>query len=109
MASVNVYRSYAKCVLSTKTLILPTQDNGWLSVPPTELCNYQQQQQQNFINKQINLQRYCLQLARIFKAGQCVQNIKIETKTINIIIQQRPDSAQWLGQINNNVLASQRL
>ena len=93
MASVSVYRSYAKCVLSTKTLIFPTQDNGWLSVPATELCNYQQQQQQqqqNFINKQINLQKwYCLQLARIFEAGQCVQNIKIETKAINIIILSR--------------------
>ena len=94
MASVSVYRSYAKCVLGTKTLILPTQDNGWLSVPPTELRNYQQQQQQqqqqNFINKQINLQKwYCLQLARIFEAGQCVQNIKIETKAINIIILSR--------------------
>ena len=88
MASVSVYRSYAKCVLGTKTLILPTQDNGWLSVPPTELCNYQQQQQQpkNFINKQINLQSYYLQLARIFEAGHCVQNIKIETKAFNIII-----------------------
>ena len=93
MASVSVYRSYSKCVLSAKTLILPTQDNGWLSVPPTELCNYQQQQQQqqqNFINKQINLQKwYCLQLARIFEAGQCVQNIKIETKAIKIIILSR--------------------
>ena len=89
MASVSVYRSYAKCVLSTKTLILPTQDNGWLSVPATELCNYQQQQQQNFINKQINLQKYCPQLARLFEAGQCVQNIKIETKAINIIILSR--------------------
>ena len=88
MVSVSVYRSYAKCVLGSKTLILPTQDNGWLSVPPTELCNYQQQQQ-NFINKQIYLQKYCLQLARIFKAGQCVQNIKIETKAINIIILSR--------------------
>ena len=88
MASVSVYRSYAKCVLDTKTLILPTQDNGWLSVPRTELCNYQQQQQ-NFINKQINLQKYCPQLARIFEAGQCVQNIKIETKAINIIILSR--------------------
>ena len=39
-ASVSVYRSYAKCVLGTKTLTLPTQDNGWLSAPPTELCNY---------------------------------------------------------------------
>ena len=89
MASVRFYRSYAKFVLGTKTLILPTQDNGWLSVPPTELCNYQQQQQQqqqNFINKQINLQKYCPQLARLFEAGQCVQNIKIETKAINIII-----------------------
>ena len=92
MASVSVYRSYSKCVLSAKTLILPTQDNGWLSVPPTQLCNYQQQQQQpqqqqNFINKQINLQKwYCLQLARIFEVGQCVQNIKIETKAMNIII-----------------------
>ena len=85
MASMSVYRSYAKCVLGSKTLILPTQDNGWLSVPPNELCNYQQQQQ-NFINKQINLQKYCPQLARLFKAGQCVQNIKIETKAINIII-----------------------
>ena len=89
MASMSVYRSYAKCVLGSKTLILPTQDNGWLSVPPTELCNYQQQQQQNFINKQINLQKYCPQLARLFKVGQCVQNIKIETKVINIIILSR--------------------
>ena len=45
MASVSVYRSYAKYVLRTKTFIFPTQDNGWLSVPATELCNYQQQQQ----------------------------------------------------------------
>ena len=90
MASVSVYRSYAKYVLGSMTLILPTQDNGWLSVPPTELCNYQQQQQQqNFINKQINLQKYCPQLARIFEARQCVQNIKIETKAINIIILSR--------------------
>ena len=92
MASVSVYRSYAKYVLRTKTFIFPTQDNGWLSVPATELCNYQQQQQQqqqNFINKQINLQKYCPQLARIFEAGQCVQNIKIETKAINIIILSR--------------------
>ena len=76
MASVSVYRAYAKCILDTKTLILHTQDNGWLSVPPTELCNYQQQQQQQiFINKQINLQMYCPQLVGIFEAGQCVQNI----------------------------------
>ena len=40
MASVSVYRSDAKCVLGTKTLTLPTQNNGWLSTPPTELCNY---------------------------------------------------------------------
>ena len=86
MASVSVYRCYAKCVLDTKILILPTQDNGWLSVPPTELCNYQQQQQQNFINKKIYLKKYCLQLTRLFDEGQCVQNIKIETKAINIII-----------------------
>ena len=93
MASVSVYSSYAKCVLRTKTLIFPTQDNGWLSVPATELCNYhhqqQQQQQQKFINKQINLQKYCLRLARLFEVGQCVQNIKIETKAINIIILSR--------------------
>ena len=89
MAAVSVYRSCAKCVLGSKTLILPTQDNGWLSVPPTELCNYQQQQQQNFIDKQINLQKYCPQLARLFKAGQCVQNIKIKTEAINIIILSR--------------------
>ena len=87
-----------------QTLILPTQDNGWLSVPPTEPCNYQHKQQQNFINKQIKLQRYIYpQLARIFEAGQCVHNI------YNITIQQRPDSAQWLGQIKKKVLASQRL
>ena len=60
-------------------------------MPPTELCNYQQQQQQqqqqqNFFNKQINFQKYCPQLARLFGAGQCMQNIKIETKAINIII-----------------------
>ena len=30
----------------------------------------QWQQQQNFVNKQIKLQNYCLQLARLFKAGQ---------------------------------------
>ena len=91
MASVSVYRSYAKCVLDTKTLILPIQDNGRLSVPPTELCNYQQRQQQhqNFINKKINLKKYCPQLARLFEAGQCVQNTKIETKAINIIILSR--------------------
>ena len=35
-----------------------------------------QQQQQNFINKQIKLQKYCPQLARLFEAGQCVQNIR---------------------------------
>ena len=40
MVLMSVYRSYAKCVLGTKTLTLPTQDNGWLSAPPTELCNY---------------------------------------------------------------------
>ena len=87
MASVSVHRSSAKCVLGTKTLILPTQDNGWLSVPATELYSYQQQQQQqqNFINKHINLQKYYPQLARLFEAGQCVQNIKIETKAINIL------------------------
>ena len=88
MASVSVYRSYAKCVLDTKTLILPTQDNGWLSVPCTELCNYQQQQQ-NFINKQINLKKYCPRLARLFEAAQCMQNIKMEPKAINIIILSR--------------------
>ena len=32
-----------------------------------------------------------------------------QTKAINIIIQQRPDSALWLGQIKNKVLASQTL
>ena len=109
MASVSVYRSYAKCVLDTKTLILPTQDNGWLFAPPTELCNYQQQQQQNFINKKINLKKYCPQLARLFEAGQCVQNTRIETKAINYHSQQGPDSAQLLGQIKNKVLASQNL
>ena len=40
MVWMSVYRSYAKCVLGTKTLTLPTQDNGWLSGPPTELCSY---------------------------------------------------------------------
>ena len=40
MASVSVQRSYPKCVLRTKTLTLPTQDNGRLSTPPTELCDY---------------------------------------------------------------------
>ena len=33
-------KEFPKYVLSTKTLTLPTQDNGWLSVPPTELFNY---------------------------------------------------------------------
>ena len=41
MASVSVReRSYAKYVLGTETLNLPTQDNGWLSASPTELYNY---------------------------------------------------------------------
>ena len=35
-----------------------------------------QQQQQNFINKQIKLQKYCPQLARLFEEGQCVKNIR---------------------------------
>ena len=30
------------------------------------------QQQQNFINKQIKLQKYCPQLARLSEVGQCV-------------------------------------
>ena len=41
MASVSVYRSYSKYVLGTKTLTLPTQENGLLFAPPSELCNYQ--------------------------------------------------------------------
>ena len=40
MASVSVYRSSAKYVLGTKTLTLPTHNTGWMSAPPTELCNY---------------------------------------------------------------------
>ena len=38
---------------------------------PTE-----KKKQQNFINKQIKLQKFCPQLARLFEAGQCVQNIR---------------------------------
>ena len=30
----------------------------------------------NFINKQIKLQKYFPQLARLFEAGQCAQNIR---------------------------------
>ena len=33
-------------------------------------------QQKNFINKQIKLQKYCPQLARLFEAGQCMQNVR---------------------------------
>ena len=40
MAAVSVNRSYAKCVLGTKTLTLPTKDNEYLSAPSTEICNY---------------------------------------------------------------------
>ena len=40
------------------------------------LTKQNKQQQQNFINKQIKLQKYCPQLARLFEAGQCVQNIR---------------------------------
>ena len=68
MGLVSIYRSYTKCVLGTKTLTLPTQDNGWLYAPSTELCNYHDNHSQ-----------------------------------------QRPDSAQWLGQSKNNVRASQSL
>ena len=46
MISVSVYRSYAKYVLGTKSLTLPTQDNGWLSAPPTELLNYRDNRSQ---------------------------------------------------------------
>ena len=68
----------------------PLKTPAWEAMPATELCNYQQQQQKkNFINKHINLQKYCPQLARLFEAGQWVQNIKIETKAINIIILSR--------------------
>ena len=70
----------------------PSHPGQWVTVcawPATELCNYQQQQQQNFINKHINLQKYYPQLARLSEAGECVQNIKIETKAINIIILSR--------------------
>ena len=85
MASVSVYRCYAKCVFDIKILILPTQENGWLSVPPTELCNINNNNK-TLLNKKIYLKKYCLQLTRLFDEGQCVQNIKIETKAINIII-----------------------
>ena len=44
---------------------------------PTLLQQQQQQQQQTFINKQIKLQKYCPQQAKLFEARQCVQNIKI--------------------------------
>ena len=40
------------------------------------LTKQNKQQQQNFINKQIKLQKYCPQLARLFEVGQCVQNIR---------------------------------
>ena len=40
MASVGVYRSYAKCVFGSQTLTPTTWDNGRMSASPTELCNY---------------------------------------------------------------------
>ena len=40
MASVSVYSSSAKYVLGTKNFTLPTQDTGYLSAPPPQLCNY---------------------------------------------------------------------
>ena len=43
----------------------------------------QQQQQQNFINEKNNIAEVCPQLARLFKVGKCVQNIKIKTKVTN--------------------------
>ena len=93
----------------------------WYVMVFSGVVNYQpQQQQQNFINKQITLKKYCPQLARLFKGAQCVQNIKIETKTINIIILSRgPIQLSGYGklrmrylpvrQIKNEVLASQSL
>ena len=44
-----------------------------------------QQQQQKFINRQIKLQKYCPQLAKLFEAGQCmkIHLYKIKTKAIN--------------------------
>ena len=40
IASVSVYRSSAMYVLGTKTLTLTIQDTGWISAPPTKLCDY---------------------------------------------------------------------
>ena len=40
MASASGYRSCAMRALGAKTLTLLTKDNGWLSAPSTELCNY---------------------------------------------------------------------
>ena len=53
---------------------------------PTLLHQQQQQQQQQkqtFINKQIKLQKYCPQLAKLFEARHGVQNIKIKTMAFN--------------------------
>ena len=44
------------------------------------IINYNNNNNKNVINKQINLQKYFPQLARLFKAGQCVKNIKIECR-----------------------------
>ena len=38
--------------------------------------------QRNFINKQIKLQKYCPQLARVCEAGQCVQNMKFRLRLL---------------------------
>ena len=53
------------------------------------IINNNNNNNKNSINKKIYLKKYCPQLARLFDAGQCVQNIKIETKAINIIILSR--------------------
>ena len=38
--------------------------------------------QRNFIHKQIKLQKYCPQLARVCEAGQCVQNMKFRLRLL---------------------------
>ena len=50
---------------------------------PTTPNNNSNDNKTFIINKQMKLKKYCPQLARLFEAGQYVQNIKLKTKAVN--------------------------
>ena len=66
-----VFYSYISLFFSTTAGGYPALQLERSTFDLGDLSN-NKQQQQNFINKQIKLQKYCPQLARLLEAGQCV-------------------------------------